>query len=92
MSVRLTPAEAAILSRAARRTLVQSLLGDRLWSLLEDPFTLFDDLSPRRLRAAGLIELGRPGSLAEDRPDEYRVTVSGQAALAAFALSQRRDT
>ncbi|MDX7953459.1 hypothetical protein P7D22_20035 [Lichenihabitans sp. Uapishka_5] len=51
-------AQATILTRmAGGATLTPSLLGDRLWSLLEDPFTVFDDVSPRVLLAAGMIAL-----------------------------------
>lgn len=80
--LRLTEAEARILSRVAGgETLVQSLVAERLWSLLQDPFTVFDDVSPRRLRNAGLIELLQAGSLRDDRADSYMITEAGRAAL-----------
>lgn len=80
--LRLTDAEARILSRAGSgETLVQSLVGDRLWSVSQDPFTVFDDISPRRLRKAGLIEIDKPGSLRDDRADSYMITEAGRAAL-----------
>ena len=54
----MTDAQGAILTRMADGdTLTHSLLGDRLWSLLKDPWTVFDDVSPRVLLAAGLIAL-----------------------------------
>ena len=85
----LTEAQAAILTRmAGGATLTHSLLGDRLWSLLEDPFTVFDDVSPRQLRAAGLIALAQRGSAKADRADAYRLTASGNAALRAWRLSR----
>ncbi|MDX7952887.1 hypothetical protein P7D22_17110 [Lichenihabitans sp. Uapishka_5] len=78
----MTEAQAVILSRmAAGATLTQSCLGDRLWSLRDDPWTVFDDLSPRQLLAAGLIALQRPGSLEADRADAYGLTPLGHAAL-----------
>ena len=82
---RLNDAEARILSRAAEGdTLVQSLVGDRLWSLLQDSFTIFDEVTPRRLRKAGLITLIQPGSRIDDRADWYAVTEAGRAALKAY--------
>ena len=85
----MTDAQAAILTRmAGGQTLTHSLLGNRLWSLLEDPFTVFDDVSPRQLRAAGLIALAQRGSVKADRADAYRMTASGHAALGAWRRSQ----
>ncbi len=82
---RLNDIEARILSRAAEGdTLVQSLVGDRLWSLLQDPFTVFDEVTPRRLCKAGLITLVQPGSRSDDRADWYAVTEAGRAALKAY--------
>lgn len=84
-----TDAQAAILTRmAGGQTLTHSLLGDRLWSLLEDPFTVFDDVSPRQLRVAGLIALAQRGSVKADRADAYRLTAAGHAALRAWRLSR----
>ena len=89
MSTSLTDAQAAILTRmACGQTLTHSLIGDRLWSLLEDPFTVFDDVSPRQLRAAGLIALAQSGSVKADRADAYRLTAVGHAALRAERLSR----
>ena len=85
----LTDAQSAILTRmACGATLTHSLLGDRLWSLFEDPFTVFDDVSPRQLRAAGLIALAQRGSVKADRADAYRLTAAGHAALRAWHLSR----
>ena len=87
--VTLTDAQAAILTRmAGGGTLTHSLLGDRLWSLFEDQFTVFDDVSPRQLRAAGLITLAQRGSVKADRADVYRLTAAGHAALRAWRLSR----
>ena len=78
----MTDAQAAILTRmAGGATLTHSLLGDRLWSLLEDPFTVFDDMSPRVLIAAGLIALAQRGSVKADQADAYQLTTAGHAAL-----------
>ena len=78
----LTEAQSVILKRMADGgTLTHSLLGDRLWSLLEDPFTVFDDVSPRLLLAAGHVELAQRGSLRDDRADAYRITEAGRAVL-----------
>ncbi len=83
----LTEAQAAILTRmAGGATLTHSLVGYRLWSLLEDPFTVFDDLSPRQLRAAGLITLAQRVSVKANRADVYRPTSGGHAALRAWRL------
>ena len=77
-----TEAQAAILTRmAAGDTLTHSMLGERLWSLLEDPFTVFDDVSPRVLLAGGLIALAQQGSVKADRASTYRLTSAGRAAL-----------
>jgi hypothetical protein len=85
---RLTEAQAGILARLAKgETLTHSLLGERLWSLLEDPWTVFDDISPRQLQAAGMIELARPGSLADDRADTYRLTPAGRSALDGYRFA-----
>ena len=85
----MTEAQAAILIRMADGfTLTHSLLGDRLWSLLEDPGTVFDDMSPRQLRTGGLIALHRPGSIAADRADTYRITEAGRRALAIWRNRQ----
>lgn len=87
----MTEDQAAILARmVAGATLTHSLLGDRLWSLLEDPFTVFDDVSPRVLLAAGLIALARQGSVKADRADAYRLTVAGHAALQAWREQRRQ--
>ena len=89
MSTSLTEAQAAILTRmAGGATLTHSLIGDQLWSLLENPFTVFDDVSPRQLRAAGLIALAQRGSVKADRADVYRLTAAGHAALRAWRLRQ----
>ena len=78
----MTAAQALILeSMAGGQTLTHSLLGERLWSLLEDPFTVFDDVSPRVLLAAGLIALDQRGSVKADRADIYRLTMAGHAAV-----------
>ena len=85
----LTEAQAAILTRmAGGATLTHSLLGDRLWSLLEDPFTVFDDVSPRLLLAAGLIALAQRGSVEADRADAYRLTLAGHNALRAWRIGR----
>lgn len=87
----LTAAQADILSRMdAGETLTHSLLGERLWSLLEDPWTVFDDLSPRQLRAAGLITFARPGSVDEDRADAYKLMPAGRAVLETWRSSPHR--
>ena len=87
----MTDEEAAILMHLeAGRTLTRSLVGDRLWSLLEDPWTVFDDLSPRRLLARDNIRSKRRGSLDEDQPDAYEMTVWGRAALAAYRAGDPR--
>lgn len=81
----MTDEEAIILMHIeAGRTLTHSHFGDRLWSLLEDPWTVFDDLSPRRLLARDNIRLKRQGSLDDDRPDEYEMTIWGRASLAGY--------
>ena len=86
----MTDAQAAILTRmAGGSTLTHSLLGERLWSLLDDPYTVFDDVSPRQLRAAGLIALTQQGSVMTDRADTYRLTATGHAALQAWQLRGR---
>ena len=83
----MTNQQAAILTRmAGGATLTRSLLGERLWSLLEDPFTVFDDVSPRVLLAAGLIALAQRGSVKADRADAYRLTAAGHTALRAWRL------
>ena len=85
-----TDAQAAILTRmAGGTTLTHSLIGERLWSLLEDPFTVFDDVSPRQLRAAGLIALEYRGSVRTNRADAYRLTAAGHAALFQWRLRGR---
>lgn len=87
----MTEAQAAILIRmTAGSTLTHSMIGDRLWSLLEDPFTVFDDVSPRVLLAAGLIALAQPGSIKADRADAYRMTMAGHDALRAWEQTQAR--
>ena len=68
----------------AGATLTHSLHGDRLWSLLEDPFVVFDDVSPRLLREAGLIAQNRRGSVEADRADAYCLTLTGRSALEAW--------
>ena len=84
----LTDTQAAILTRmAGGATLTHSLLGE-LWSLLEDPFTVFDDVSPRVLLRAGLIALAQRGSVKADRADAYRLTAAGHTALRAWRLSR----
>ncbi|MCW6512043.1 hypothetical protein [Lichenifustis flavocetrariae] len=45
----------------------RSLLGERLWSLFEDPLTIFDDVLPCLLLAAGFVELARPVSPRDAR-------------------------
>ncbi|MCW6512844.1 hypothetical protein [Lichenifustis flavocetrariae] len=83
----LTDAQAAILTRmAVGATLAHSLQGERLWSLLEDPFTVFDDVSPRVLLAGGFIALAQRGSVKADRADAYRLTIAGHAALRDWRL------
>lgn len=87
----MTDQEAVILMRLeAGQTLTHSLIGERLWSLLEDPWTVFDDLSPRRLLARDNIRLKRRGSLDDDRPDEYEMTIWGRASLAAYRAEAPR--
>lgn len=86
----MTEAQATILARmAAGSTLAQSMIGDRLWSLLEDPFTVFNDVSPRVLLADGLIALAQHGSVKADRASTYRLTSAGQAALWKWRLRGR---
>ena len=86
----MTDAQAAILTRmAGGATLTHSLLGNRLWSLLEDPSTVFDDVSPRVLLAAGLIALQQRGSVKSDRADAYRLTLAGRAALVTWRFRNR---
>ena len=86
----LTGPQADILCRMeAGAALTQSLLGDRLWSLLEDPWTVFDDVSPRRLRADGLIEQAERGSLEDDRADAYRLTPAGLTVLKAWRSARQ---
>ena len=81
----MTDAQATILARmVAGAVLTHSLQGDRLWSLLGDPFTVLDDVSPRLLREAGLIALDRRGNVKADRADIYRLTLAGRTALAAW--------
>ena len=83
----MTDAQAAILTRmASGATLTHSMVGERLWSLLEDPFTVIDDMSPRVLLAAGLIALAQRGSVKADRADAYRMTAAGHAALRDWRL------
>lgn len=87
----MTDAEAVIFMHLeAGRTLTHSLVGERLWSLLEDPFTVFDDESPRRLIARNNIQPKRKGSLEEDRPDEYELTIWGRASLAGYRAGSPR--
>ncbi|MCW6510950.1 hypothetical protein [Lichenifustis flavocetrariae] len=77
-----TAAQSAILRRMADGgTLTRSLAGERMGSLLEDPFTVFDDVSPRLLLAAGFVELVRLGRLRDDRANVYRITAAGRAVL-----------
>ena len=86
----MTAEQAAILTRmASGATLTHSLLGERLWSLLEDPFTVFDDVSPRVLLAGGLIALAQPGSVKADRASIYHITSAGSAALWKWRLRGR---
>ena len=61
--------------------LTRPLLGDRLWLLLEDPFTVLDDVSPRVLLKAGLIALAQRGGVKADQAEAYRLTTAGHAAL-----------
>lgn len=65
----------------AGRTLTHSLLAERLWSLLEDPWTVFDDVSPLLLLRAGLIALVSRGIVKADRAHTYRLTAAGHEAL-----------
>lgn len=86
----MTEAQAAILARmAGGATLTRSLVGDRLWSLLEDPFTRFDDVSPRVLLSAGLIALAQRGSVEADRADAYGLTSAGKDALRVWRSRRR---
>ena len=76
----MTDAQVVILARIADGdTLTHSLLGNRQWSLLKDPWTVFDDVSPRVL-LAGYLALAQRGSIKADRAGAYRITTAGYAA------------
>lgn len=73
-----------VLARVARHPLVQFVLADRLWSLLEDPLRFLTICRPGACRLRPDQAYPFCGGLA----DEYRVTVAGQAALASFGLNE----
>ena len=83
----LTAAQAGLLTRmAGGASLVQPRHGLRSWSLEGDPDMPIDDVSPRQLRAKGLVALVRCGSAKVGRLGVYNLTLAGRAALLAWRM------